>query len=64
MVTQRNFSMKNVYCFVIKASRIVGISYSTAKKIFAYFRSSLKTSETKKAPEEAVDSNLIRTVFC
>ena len=56
--------MKNVYCFVIKASRIVGISYSTAKKIFAYFRLSLKTSETKKAPEEAVDSNLIRTVFC
>ncbi len=51
MVTKKNFSMKNVLSFFIQAAKIVGISYSTAKKIFTYFRLSLKACFTKKAYE-------------
>jgi hypothetical protein len=38
LVTQKNFSMKNVISLLTQASKSVGISYSTAKKIFTSFR--------------------------
>ena len=47
MVTQKNFSMKNVSPFLIQAAKYTGISYSTAKKIFTSFRSTLKPALTK-----------------
>ena len=48
MVTQKNFSMKNVIPFFTQASKVAGISYSTAKKIFTNFRLTLKTLASKK----------------
>lgn len=48
MVTQKNFSMKNVIIFLFQAAKISGISYSTAKKIFTSFRTSLKATTPKR----------------
>lgn len=63
MVTQKNFSMKNVIIFLFQAAKLAGISYSTAKKIFTSFRMNLKISITKKISEEQVQENGPRAAF-
>jgi hypothetical protein len=50
MVTQKNFSMKNVIPSFIQAAKLAEISYSTAKKIFTNFRFTLKSVSAKKIP--------------
>lgn len=49
MVTQKNFSMKNVIFPLTQAAKTAGISYSTAKKIFTNFRLTLKAVTSKKS---------------
>jgi hypothetical protein len=60
MVTQKNFSMKNVIPSFIQAAKFSGISYSTAKKIFTNFRSTLKFVPTYKIPSQT-DQNSMKT---
>jgi len=42
LITQQNLNMKEVSPFLTQAAKRANISYSTAKKVFAKFRRSLK----------------------
>lgn len=63
MVTQKNFSMKNVLICLSQAAKLAGISYSTAKKIFTHFRITLKTNITKRSTEQDINTNAPRALF-
>ncbi len=63
MVTQKNFSMKNVIPSFIQAAKLAEISYSTAKKIFTNFRSTLKTVPTSRISSQTDRNNMKTASF-
>jgi hypothetical protein len=63
MVTQKNLSMKNVIPSFTQAARLAGISYSTAKKIFTNFRTTLKSVPTYRIPSQTDRNNMKTASF-
>jgi hypothetical protein len=50
LVTKHNYRIKEVTYAIFQAGRLLGISYSTAKKIFANFRIELRKRNCSEDP--------------